>query len=150
MLELAQYKFSYQYFFTDNVKDWSKVVLAYEPVWAIGTGKSATPLQVNYVDHLTFSIISISYIRSHDVPCFLNEFSGSGGSWETEGLAEDQRVWGCSQLCEDHLWRSVMMNDEYLIIQDFHIFCQFGNESKIRPTLSDIASKGTKHWISNW
>uniref|UniRef100_A0A2K5JST0 Triosephosphate isomerase n=1 Tax=Colobus angolensis palliatus TaxID=336983 RepID=A0A2K5JST0_COLAP len=25
----------------DNVKDWSKVVLAYEPVWAIGTAKTA-------------------------------------------------------------------------------------------------------------
>lgn len=37
--------------FTDNVKDWSKVVLAYEPVWAIGTGKTASPQQVNMSTH---------------------------------------------------------------------------------------------------
>lgn len=29
-----------------KVKDWSNVILAYEPVWAIGTGKTATPQQV--------------------------------------------------------------------------------------------------------
>ncbi|XP_067881232.1 triosephosphate isomerase-like [Heterodontus francisci] len=32
-----------------NVKDWEKVVLAYEPVWAIGTGKTATPQQAQEI-----------------------------------------------------------------------------------------------------
>uniref|UniRef100_A0A1B6BWW9 Triosephosphate isomerase n=2 Tax=Clastoptera arizonana TaxID=38151 RepID=A0A1B6BWW9_9HEMI len=33
----------------DKIKDWSKVVVAYEPVWAIGTGKTATPQQAQEV-----------------------------------------------------------------------------------------------------
>ena len=33
----------------DNVSDWSKVVIAYEPVWAIGTGLTATPEQAQEV-----------------------------------------------------------------------------------------------------
>jgi len=32
-----------------NISDWTKVVLAYEPVWAIGTGKTATPEQAQEV-----------------------------------------------------------------------------------------------------
>jgi triosephosphate isomerase len=33
----------------DTTKDWSKVVIAYEPVWAIGTGKVATTEQAQEV-----------------------------------------------------------------------------------------------------
>merc|ERR1712098_117962 len=32
-----------------HITDWSRVVLAYEPVWAIGTGKTATPAQAQEV-----------------------------------------------------------------------------------------------------
>lgn len=35
--------------FADKVSDWKNVVIAYEPVWAIGTGKVATPAQAQEV-----------------------------------------------------------------------------------------------------
>lgn len=31
------------------IKNWENVVVAYEPVWAIGTGKVATPAQAQEV-----------------------------------------------------------------------------------------------------
>lgn len=37
--------------------DHSKVVVAYEPVWAIGTGKVASPEQVRITNMLTFLLL---------------------------------------------------------------------------------------------
>merc|ERR1711890_91562 len=42
----------------DNVTDWSKIVLAYEPVWAIGTGKTATPAQAQEIHSAVRSWLS--------------------------------------------------------------------------------------------
>ena len=39
----------FQFVTTDQKIDWANVVIAYEPVWAIGTGKTATPEQAQEV-----------------------------------------------------------------------------------------------------
>lgn len=46
-----------------RVSDWANVVLAYEPVWAIGTGKVATPAQAQEVR--LSSYVFISFIFCH-------------------------------------------------------------------------------------
>lgn len=45
----------YEYVFADKISSWDNVVLAYEPVWAIGTGKVATPAQAQEVSELLIS-----------------------------------------------------------------------------------------------
>jgi triosephosphate isomerase (TIM) len=41
-------------------QEMEKIVIAYEPIWAIGTGKTATPEQAEEVHHLISSIIAQS------------------------------------------------------------------------------------------
>lgn len=44
-----------------EVQDPSKIVIAYEPVWAIGTGKSATPEQAQEIHYFIRSILNEHY-----------------------------------------------------------------------------------------
>lgn len=46
------------------LQDLRQLVIAYEPVWAIGTGKNATPQQANEVHNLIRGLISKLYERS--------------------------------------------------------------------------------------
>ncbi len=42
-------------------KDWEQIVLAYEPVWAIGTGLTATPEQAQEMHHYIRKVIATHY-----------------------------------------------------------------------------------------
>lgn len=46
------------YYLADKISSWDNVVLAYEPVWAIGTGKVASPAQAQEV-----SVSLVSFYR---------------------------------------------------------------------------------------
>lgn len=47
--------------FSLSAEDFSKIVLAYEPVWAIGTGKTATPDQAQEIHAFIRSLIADKY-----------------------------------------------------------------------------------------
>lgn len=47
-----------------NSKAWSKIILAYEPVWAIGTGETATPDQAQEMHAYIRSTIAKQYDQS--------------------------------------------------------------------------------------
>ena len=62
----------------------SSVVIAYEPVWAIGTGKTATPAQAQEVHQLIRKLIS----QIHDWPLAEQTVIQYGGSVKPDNAAE--------------------------------------------------------------
>ena len=47
--------------FSLSAEDFSKIILAYEPVWAIGTGKTATPDQAQEMHAFIRSVVAEKY-----------------------------------------------------------------------------------------
>jgi len=64
--------------------DMASVVVAYEPVWAIGTGKTATPAQAQEVHQLIRKLIS----QMHDWPLAEQTVIQYGGSVKPDNAAE--------------------------------------------------------------
>ena len=50
--------------FSLDKSDWSKIILAYEPVWAIGTGETASPEQAQEMHAFIRKVISEAYDSS--------------------------------------------------------------------------------------
>ena len=44
-----------------NSTEWSKIILAYEPVWAIGTGETASPEQAQDIHAFIRGLIASKY-----------------------------------------------------------------------------------------
>lgn len=49
--------------FSLSAEDFSKIILAYEPVWAIGTGKTATAEQAQEIHAFIRSLIATSMVK---------------------------------------------------------------------------------------
>ncbi|MCK4532516.1 triose-phosphate isomerase [bacterium] len=66
-----------------KVEDFSKLVVAYEPVWAIGTGKTATPLQAEEIHKFIREILeSIFEGKSEEIRILY------GGSIKPENISD--------------------------------------------------------------
>jgi triosephosphate isomerase len=77
----------------DKIKSWDNVVLAYEPVWAIGTGKTATPQQAQEVHEKLRKWLSenVNVAVSHTLRII---YGGSVTAANAKDLAEEKDIDG--------------------------------------------------------
>ena len=50
--------------FLQPAESWKKIIIAYEPIWAIGTGETASPKQVQEMHLFIRNIISENYSKT--------------------------------------------------------------------------------------
>ncbi len=75
-----------------NVSDLSKLVLAYEPVWAIGTGKTASPEETQAMHKFIRSVVSAKSAELAEEMLIL--YGGSVNSSNAESLFGQQDIDG--------------------------------------------------------
>ena len=73
--------------------DWAKVVIAYEPVWAIGTGKVATPEQAQEV-HAGIRAFMASAVSPAVASAVRIQYGGSVNAGNCEELAKQEDIDG--------------------------------------------------------
>mmetsp|Transcript_31185 Transcript_31185/g.76084 ORF Transcript_31185/g.76084 Transcript_31185/m.76084 type:complete len:277 (-) Transcript_31185:348-1178(-) len=77
----------------DNVSDWTKIVIAYEPVWAIGTGLTATPEQAQETHANIRSWISTN-VSAEVADGIRIQYGGSVNDKNSEALAAGEDIDG--------------------------------------------------------
>ena len=76
--------FCFQNSVAERVSDWTNIVLAYEPVWAIGTGKVATPAQAQEVSRKPFPYIL-------KCCCYTDNIGHNGLNMKCLGLSKERK-----------------------------------------------------------
>ena len=71
----------------------ANVIIAYEPVWAIGTGKTATDEQANEVNHFIRTLIADLYSKEA-ADKFVVQYGGSMNAGNAEGIVAQEDIDG--------------------------------------------------------
>jgi triosephosphate isomerase len=103
---------------TLELADWSRVVLAYEPVWAIGTGKNATPDDAAQIHELIRMELGRHSVSGR-VPILY------GGSVNTENVA---------QLLTRPQLDGVLVGGASLEAAGWASLIEKGSKAKVRPS----------------
>jgi triosephosphate isomerase len=76
----------------DDIQDLSSLVIAYEPVWAIGTGRTATPLEAEQVHAKIHSLLQDLYGPKSEFIRIL--YGGSMNAHNAEALLREKHIDG--------------------------------------------------------
>jgi triosephosphate isomerase len=79
--------------FIDSVTDWQRIVVAYEPIWAIGTGKTATP-EIAQETHAVIRQHLVDKIKEPRAMALRIQYGGSVNDKNAKTLIEQPDIDG--------------------------------------------------------